>query len=257
MSTLFSNVLGKGFKKFANIFWKNNINGIDLNDKSTLLSTLNSNSNNNSGNKNEGIVLDDFSNSKISSNSLNSNVKEKAKLIPVFWEDKEDSGTDDKMDINLDLINDKSKKYPQNSKYNHVIKNFRNRIGKVNLEGEIEIEKKIKESKIIENELVSNKLKNRVCEAYINANFPREDRSNAIQLKNFDGYFLSVLDGHGGEDVAEYTNKELHKKFDNKYMELKNDENDKMREVDKVKHAIKYSFEQIVRNFFAFFNNNF
>jgi hypothetical protein len=257
MSTLFTNYLGKGFKKFANIFWKNNINGIDLGKESNLLSNLNNN-------KNEGSLIDDFTTSKVSSNSLNSNVINKEKLIPVFWEDKEKSGSEDKINIDLDILNHKNKKYPSATTYNHVISNFRNRIKNVKIDDDLESNKnKIKESKNIENELISNRLKNRVCEAYINANFPREDRSNAIQLKNFDGYFLSVLDGHGGEDVAEYANKELHKKFDNKYMELIIEEENSseknritLRQAEKVKIAIKYAFEQIVKkiHFFSFFS---
>ncbi len=72
-------------------------------------------------------------------------------------------------------------------------------------------QKRLIESK----ELLPNKLKNRVCVCTYNANLPIEDYHNAIQLKSMDGYLLSILDGHGGIEMAKYANKKLHLLFDN------------------------------------------
>mmetsp|Transcript_4584 Transcript_4584/g.6958 ORF Transcript_4584/g.6958 Transcript_4584/m.6958 type:complete len:100 (+) Transcript_4584:1050-1349(+) len=48
-----------------------------------------------------------------------------------------------------------------------------------------------------------NKLQSRV-EVVVNpSNDPCEDRFNCFQLKNLDGFYSAVFDGHGGWQVAE------------------------------------------------------
>ena len=95
--------------------------------------------------------------------------------------------------------------------------------------------------------LIRNRLKNRVCEWHISANDPREDRSASIQLKFLDGYFISVFDGHGGDFIANFAKKELHKKFDENISSKKfpinvsNTENEKI-----IIDSIHFAFENIV-----------
>jgi pyruvate dehydrogenase phosphatase len=69
--------------------------------------------------------------------------------------------------------------------------------------------------KRVEDELIRNNIKNRVSVSCYNANMPIEDVYNAIQLRNVDGYYLTVLDGHGGDDLANYANKRIHVLLDN------------------------------------------
>jgi hypothetical protein len=56
------------------------------------------------------------------------------------------------------------------------------------------------------------------------ANNPIEDRYVAVSLKNFPGYFLAVLDGHGGADLAEFASQRLANYFDEIYQKLKKPE---------------------------------
>jgi hypothetical protein len=76
----------------------------------------------------------------------------------------------------------------------------------------------------IQSELIRNKIKNRVCVSSYNANDPSEDVFNAIQLKNIDGYYLTVLDGHGGVEVANLANQRIHVLFDKYIKEHKEDQ---------------------------------
>ncbi len=92
--------------------------------------------------------------------------------------------------------------------------------------------------------LKANILKNRVSVIQYAANNPIEDRYNAIQLKNLNGYCLQVLDGHGGCQVAEFANKRLHVLFDSKILELK--ENKRLSDHEKIIHSIKYAFKEVV-----------
>jgi hypothetical protein len=101
--------------------------------------------------------------------------------------------------------------------------------------------------------LTENRLKNRVCEWHISANDPREDRSNSIQLKNLDGYYISVIDGHGGDFIAKYTKKELHKIIDQKLLDLKF--SGKMEEILKeklIREAINFAFDALVSIIFIY-----
>lgn len=92
-------------------------------------------------------------------------------------------------------------------------------------------------------DLMSNKIINRVSIVQCSANNPVEDRFNAIQLKNIDGYFVSVLDGHGGNQLADYANKKLHVYFDNRIKFLENS-NFKLKQ--KINDSFIYAFDTIV-----------
>lgn len=174
------NFLGRGFRKFAGIFWKNTLN-FDSNFKTNVT-------------KNEFDTPDNPKNSIL-------NFKEK----PNF----EDSRTG----LMVQNINNIYKYFdPKRKSY----------LDKLN----------------------PNSINNRVCKVEISANNPSEDRCNALQLKNLNGYFLAVYDGHGGGSMAEYAKKELHKRFDDSYLQLKQDES--ILKKDKIVLALHKAFEEIV-----------
>lgn len=99
-------------------------------------------------------------------------------------------------------------------------------------------------------ELTKNKITNRVCLAVVKANDPIEDQSSANQLKYFDGFIVSVFDGHGGEDIAKKTKQNLHLIFDDKFKEL---EKQCISIEDKVRESIEYAFSKIVKFYFYLF----
>ena len=212
MSTMFNNFFGKGFKKFANIFWRSGVGNLDLSKDPGIIIQNKSNT--------EGNSLTEFDYTSIC-NKDNSN----SKILPLSWNEKEKK--------NKEVVNLQVKKFKSST----LNKSFWDLMDNLRTTDEL-IKKKL------ENKLKTNKIKNRVCEVHISANYPREDRCNAIQLKNLDGFFLSVLDGHGGDDVADFANKELHKKFDEKYKQIAHDEN--LKDQQKVKLAIYNAFQEIV-----------
>lgn len=89
-----------------------------------------------------------------------------------------------------------------------------------------------------------NNIMNRVSIVQCSANNPVEDRFNAIQLKNLNSYFISVLDGHGGNQVADFVNKQLHIYFDERIKYL---ENSNYQVQHKIKESFLYAFESVVR----------
>lgn len=109
-------------------------------------------------------------------------------------------------------------------------------------------EKKTKSDSKTNKELMPNQLKNRVCAMSLPANDPIEDAYNAIQLKSFGGYFLSVFDGHGGSQIAEYANKELYRKFDESFKDLEDLQDFTFDE--KINLALNNAFEITVINIF-------
>ena len=92
-------------------------------------------------------------------------------------------------------------------------------------------------------ELQKNQILNRVTTVQCCANNPVEDRLNAVQLKNLDGYYLSVLDGHGGGFVVDYAYKKLHLYFDQRMKYLEN--SDFLLE-KKITESLTFAFENIV-----------
>lgn len=209
---MFSSFFGKGLKKFANIFWKSGVGPLDIGKDSSpnILNNLSTKP------SDETLLI-----KNISQNNQNNESYNLINRYSGYIEEKDSK----KEELDLDLIN-RNKMFPTSTSFNHLvwqrIKNSLNKNGE---------------------ELIKNQLRNRVCEVTATANMPREDRANAIQLKNLEGYFLSVLDGHGGDIVAEYASKKLHMKFDEKILELKSSE---ISEKEKVSCAINYAFEQIV-----------
>lgn len=99
------------------------------------------------------------------------------------------------------------------------------------------------------NTLELNNLEARAAVLSHNANNPLEDRFQAVELKNFKGYFISVLDGHGGHELAEFANSRLFKYFDTIYKELR-EKNTKRPEDDVVSEALFKTFEKVEKEFY-------
>jgi hypothetical protein len=236
---MFNNFFGKRIKKFANIFWRNGVGTIEMSKEANILNNMAPGGK--PGTSTENCLTEFDYNSICNKDAMGSNsIGTNNKILPISWSDKEKK-KDEKILVGLSEINNsKNLKNPLVRVFSKYLERLDKRTNNP--------DSPKSENSANENELKSNKLKNRVCEVHISANNPREDRSNAIQLKNFDGYFLSVLDGHGGEDVADFAHRELHKKFDEKYKEIAHDEN--MREQQKVKVAMYYAFQEIVKIIF-------
>lgn len=92
-------------------------------------------------------------------------------------------------------------------------------------------------------------LEKRAAAVQHNANNPIEDRYSAVELKNFPGYFISVLDGHGGFQCAEFANQRLFNYFDNTYMNLKETKKN-LSEDELVINALLKTFEQVEKEFY-------
>jgi pyruvate dehydrogenase phosphatase len=95
-----------------------------------------------------------------------------------------------------------------------------------------------------------NNLEKRATALQHNSNNPVEDRYTAAELKNFPGYFISVLDGHGGHNCAEYANQRLLKYFDNYYKDLK-ESNKKLSEDELVTNALLKTFARIEQEYYV------
>jgi hypothetical protein len=104
--------------------------------------------------------------------------------------------------------------------------------------------------------LIRNLLKNRVSTISYASNNPIEDRYNAIQLKNLDGFLVEVLDGHGGYHVAEYASKKLHIYFDEKIKELNNNGRD-LNDDDKIITALNHSFTSVENDLYNHAKNSY
>lgn len=61
-----------------------------------------------------------------------------------------------------------------------------------------------------------NKLKNRVSRLQYPANNPIEDRYDYTQLSSIDAFVVSVFDGHGGWQTAEYAKNHLSHEIESK-----------------------------------------
>lgn len=57
----------------------------------------------------------------------------------------------------------------------------------------------------IDSPLQKNKITNRIKSLQYEANNPCEDTLTYIQLKSINAYTVSVFDGHGGPELAEYS----------------------------------------------------
>ena len=103
--------------------------------------------------------------------------------------------------------------------------------------------------RIQEKTIELNNLEKRASILAFNANEPIEDRHSAYELKNFPGYFLAVLDGHGGAEVADYANERLYRYFDEIYKETK-EKNKKLSEDEVVVNSILKAFERIEKEYY-------
>lgn len=222
MSNMFTNIFGKGIlKKVTSFFFRGGVGTIDIGKDSNIISSITTSRGGGNSNTEDSPPVKNF-------NVNNPNNENKIyDEFSVYLDDNDRKKEEAEID--------KTKLYPKS--FNHIFSDFRNRMRE---------RTGMSRGILRDEELIKNRLKNRVCEAVVSANSPREDRSNAIQLKNFDGYFLTVLDGHGGDEVAEYASKRLHEKFDTKYIAL---EDSDLNEQERVKKAIEYTFEEIVRIF--------
>jgi hypothetical protein len=97
-------------------------------------------------------------------------------------------------------------------------------------------------------EIELNNLEKRAAIVQHNANEPIEDRFSAYELKNFQGYFLSVLDGHGGYQMAEFANERLYRYFDEIYKEMI-EKNKNMKEDEVVVNSLLKTFDKIEKEY--------
>ncbi len=196
------NFFGKGFRKFANIFWKSGVNSFDFNKENTL-KTSNSTK----------------SSKDVSSCEIDSSESSKTSILNYRLNENERSTFEDIEGNKTGLV------VPY---FNYLYRYYDPHDRK----------KKYAEK------MSSNSINNRVCKVEISANKPSEDRCNALQLKNINGYFVAVFDGHGGEEVADYAKRELHKKFDENFKLL--NEDNKILQKQKIILAIHKAFEEVV-----------
>jgi hypothetical protein len=103
--------------------------------------------------------------------------------------------------------------------------------------------------RIHEKTIELNNLEKRASILAFNANEPIEDRHSAYELRNFPGYFLAVLDGHGGAEVADYANERLYRYFDEIYKDTK-EKNKKLSEDEVVVNSILKAFERIEKEYY-------
>ena len=68
-------------------------------------------------------------------------------------------------------------------------------------------------------------------------NDPIEDRMSVSQLKNLDGYYAAVFDGHGGWQVADFCRNNLHEYIDEELKGAKTDA--------QIKKAIEKGFDRV------------
>lgn len=92
--------------------------------------------------------------------------------------------------------------------------------------------------------LKPNDISNRLSIVQCTANNPLQDRFNGIQLKHLDGYYMSVLDGHGGHQVAEYANKRLHVSLDERLNKTKYTSGSTS---ERIMEGLNYAYKTVVR----------
>lgn len=242
---MLATLLGKGFTKFINFLRRGNLNGIKINreneydlgnnnlDKSNILEKECTTNNDSPGSNKNSIHL----------NNLN--------FTPYYT----DSPKENRLHAKKIISNFKHK-YTYMNELRKFYLNPSNKIREasgLNNKSEIFIEN-------INNQisLVPNQIENRIFNFQKSANNPIEDRINSIQLQNLEGYFVSVLDGHGGEFVAEYANLNLHLKFEERINQRKQESENFIEEED-IRNALNYAFDQIVKiiNINTYYNNTF
>jgi pyruvate dehydrogenase phosphatase len=92
-----------------------------------------------------------------------------------------------------------------------------------------------------------NKIKTRFASIQYNANFPIEDRCQGMQLESIDGYAVSVFDGHGGWQMAEFAVNNLHKELD--AVLATNKKQDFASTEEYVKESIKMAYDNVEQRF--------
>lgn len=107
----------------------------------------------------------------------------------------------------------------------------------------------LKEKEKAKEKSIFEEFEQRVGIVQTNANEPIEDRSSAFMLKHLKGIFLSVLDGHGGPQMAHFANERLHLYFDNFYKEIKAKEKTKTEDEIIVDSLLK-SFAKVENEFY-------
>jgi hypothetical protein len=216
----FANFFGKGLKKFASFFWRSGASTIEMGQD---LNVTNNGFNNIQNSEGDAIIKNFNTNNN---NNINSTSISSPKF--AIW----DENKKPQVEISGENLANRS---------SYEI--FKKMMNKLRSQSNSDKNKSTLEEKFLK----SNILSNRVCKLTYAANDPIEDKLNAIQLKNFDGYFISVLDGHGGFEVADFASRELHRKFDQQFLNLMTSNTGKyMSEQDKVVSSINYAFDEIV-----------
>ncbi|CAD8050938.1 unnamed protein product [Paramecium sonneborni] len=95
--------------------------------------------------------------------------------------------------------------------------------------------------------LKKNQLDQRVVLLQYAANNPIEDRYKVNQLKNINGYAVSVFDGHGGWQLAELAMNILHEKID--YYILKN-QDQILNQDDLIQQSICQAYSDVEQEFY-------
>jgi len=224
---MFSTLLGKGFTKFFNFFKRENLTSEKISRESEFeINVMNE--------ENSSLKEEKFKSKNDSSGSSENSYKNYLNFTPYHTDSPKENR------ISAKRISSYYKSYPYLKKLCKIYLNPLNKIKeKINL----------KNSDIVANQfehkLLPNQIKNRIFHFQKSANNPIEDRINAIQLENIDGYWVSVLDGHGGDIVAEYANNNLHIRFEERINQQKI-QFEKFIENIQITDALIYAYDQVV-----------
>jgi serine/threonine protein phosphatase PrpC len=91
-------------------------------------------------------------------------------------------------------------------------------------------------------------INHRIKSLQYEANDPCEDSLSYYQLKTIDAYAISIFDGHGGPELAEYSRSKI-----NTFIDSFIQDNLKKPFVDigeLIKESLKWSYQKIEDNFF-------
>jgi hypothetical protein len=235
---MFTTMLGKGFNKFMNFLKKGSLNGIKIirkdevdiskiqNENSNLKGTQKGKRNNSAGSKDDSFD------------------KNNLRFTPYIT----DSPKERRIHPRKIMLHNLKNRYTY---FNELCKSYLNPLK--------DVKEKIHPSRnefsdsqqnTTEEALIPNKIKNRIFQFQKPANNPIEDRINSLQLNNIDAYFVSVLDGHGGDFVAEYANNLLHLKLEER---LQNIGDINILDAN-LKDALTYAFDEVVNIYKYIYN---
>jgi hypothetical protein len=225
---MFSTLLGKGFTKFFNLFKRGNLNGEKISRENEFEINVRNEENSSLNEKN-------FKSKNESSDSSQNSYKNNLNFTPFHTDSPKENRVLTKM-----IFSD-YKSYPYLKKlckfYLNPLNKIKEKIHLRNSDPYADIPS--------EHGLLPNQIKNRIFHFQKSANNPIEDRINSIQLENIEGYWVSVLDGHGGDTVAEYANNNLHIRFEERIHQHKIQSENFIDNVQ-ITDALIYAYDQVV-----------